>query len=73
MRDRTHEILELIRLTSSSLPKDVEEQLRASIEKEEPGSAVRGTLQTICKNIELSHANSTPICQDAGTPIFYIP
>ena len=24
------------------------------------------------KNIELSRANSTPICQDTGTPIFYV-
>ena len=72
MRDITSEILELIRRTSSSLPKDVEDRLRASIEKEEPGSAARGALETIVKNIELSRANSTPICQDTGTPIFYI-
>src|SRR5512146_1632666 len=72
MRDLTDEILELVRRTSSSLPKDVEERLRASIEKEEPGSAARGALETIMKNIELSRANSTPICQDTGTPIFYV-
>ena len=71
-RDITNEILELIRRTSSSLPKDVEERLKASIEKEEPGSAARGALETIMKNIELSRANSTPICQDTGTPIFYV-
>ena len=45
MRDLTNEILELIRRTSSSLPKDVEDRLRASIEKEEPGSAARGALE----------------------------
>src|SRR5512140_3250368 len=72
MRDITNEILELIRRTSTSLPKDVEERLRASVEKEEPGSAARGALETILKNIELSRANSTPICQDTGTPIFHI-
>lgn len=71
-KDITNEILELIRRTSSSLPKDVEDRLRASIEKEEPGSAARGALETILKNIELSRANSTPICQDTGTPIFYV-
>lgn len=71
-RDYTNEILELIRRTSSSLPKDVEERLRASIEKEEPGSAARGALETILKNVELARANSTPICQDTGTPIFYV-
>jgi len=72
MRDITKEILELIRRTSSSLPADVEKRLRDSIEKEEPGSAARGALETVMKNIELSRANSTPICQDTGTPIFYV-
>ena len=72
MRDLTSEILELIRLTSSSLPPDVEARLHAALEKEEPGSAARGALETILKNVEISRANSTPICQDTGTPIFYI-
>jgi fumarate hydratase class I len=70
--DLNEKILELIRRTSSSLPADVEERLKASVEKEEPGSAARGALQTIMKNIELSRQNSTPICQDTGTPIFYV-
>lgn len=72
MRDLTNDILELIRRTSSSLPPDVEKRLRKSIEKEEPGSAARGALETILKNVELSRAQSTPICQDTGTPIFYV-
>lgn len=72
MRDLTNEILELIRRTSSSLPPDVEKRLRESVEKEAPGSTARGALETIVKNIELSRANSTPICQDTGTPIFYV-
>jgi len=72
MRDLTKEILELIRRTSSDLPADVEERLRKSVEAEAPGSAARGALETIIKNIELSRRNSTPICQDTGTPIFYV-
>jgi fumarate hydratase class I len=72
MRDLTHEIVELIRRTSSSLPKDVEDRLRAAVEKEAPGSAARGAMETVMKNIELSRKNSTPICQDTGTPIFYV-
>lgn len=72
MRDLTNEIVELIRRTSSNLPKDVEDRLRAAVEKEAPGSAARGALETVMKNIELSRKNSTPICQDTGTPIFYI-
>jgi len=72
MRDLTNEILELIRRTSSDLPPDVEERLRAAVEKEAPGSAARGALETILKNVELSRKNSSPICQDTGTPIFYV-
>ena len=68
----TEKTLELIRRTSSSLPPDVEKRLCESVEKEEPGSAARGALETIMKNVELSRANSTPICQDTGTPIFYV-
>ena len=29
-------------------------------------------MQTILENVELARANSTPVCQDTGTPIFYI-
>jgi len=72
MRDYTNEIVELIRRTSSDLPPDVEKKLRAAVEKEAPGSAARGALETIIKNVELSRKNSSPICQDTGTPIFYV-
>jgi fumarate hydratase, class I len=72
MRDLTNEIIELIRRTSSDLPKDVEERLRAAVEKEAPGSAARGALETIMKNVELSRKNSSPICQDTGTPLFNV-
>jgi len=70
--DLTDKILELIRRTSTNLPADVEERLRASVANEEPGSAAHGALETILKNVELSRAQSTPICQDTGTPIFYV-
>jgi fumarate hydratase class I len=72
MRDLTNEILELIRSTSSDLPADVENQLHLAIEKEIPGSAARGAFETILKNVELSRNFSSPICQDTGTPIFYV-
>jgi fumarate hydratase class I len=72
MHDITENILELIRLTSTDLPPDVEASIRRAVEREEPGSAARGALDTIIKNVELSRQNSTPICQDTGTPIFYV-
>jgi fumarate hydratase class I len=72
MQDLTAAILELIRRTATDLPADVEKRLRAALEQEAPGSAARGALETIIKNVELSRENSTPICQDTGTPIFYV-
>jgi fumarate hydratase class I len=72
MRDLKEPILELIRLTSTNLPPDVEKSLREAVEREEPGSAARGAIETILKNVELSRKNFTPICQDTGTPIFYV-
>jgi fumarate hydratase class I len=70
--DLTEEILELVRFTSSNLAPDVEKKLRASLEQEEPGSAAHGALETILKNVEMARQDSTPICQDTGTPIFYV-
>jgi fumarate hydratase class I len=72
MFDLFEPILELVRITSTDLPPDIETSLRDSVEHEQPGSAARGALETILKNVELSRKNSTPICQDTGTPIFYV-
>lgn len=72
MRDLTDAFIELIRRTSTDLPQDVELKLTSAREQEAEGSAARGALDTILKNVELSRRNSTPICQDTGTPIFEI-
>jgi fumarate hydratase, class I len=72
MQDLTTELLELIRLTSTHLSPDVEKVLQEAMEKEEPGSAARGAMETILKNVEMTRTHSTPICQDTGTPIFFV-
>jgi len=72
MRDLTPEILELVRFTSTNLPPDAEKVLREAFAKEEPGSAAYSALETILKNVEMTRRNSTPICQDTGTPIFFV-
>lgn len=72
MQDLTALVLELIRLAATDLPPDVEARLREAVEQEEPGSAARGALETILKNVEMARQNSTPICQDTGTPLFYV-
>ncbi len=72
MRDLTEAFAELIRLASTDLPPDIEKSLRAAREREAEGSAARGALDAILQNVELSRRNATPICQDTGTPIFYV-
>lgn len=72
MQDLTDQFLELIRLAATSLPPDVEKSLHQALESEEKGTAAHSALVTILKNVEMARKNSTPICQDTGTPIFYV-
>lgn len=72
MRDLTQELIELIRRTSTDLPPDVEKALVEAREREAAGSAAKGALDTILQNVELARRESIPICQDTGTPIFYV-
>jgi len=72
MRDLTQELIELIRRTSTDLPPDVEKALVEAREREASGSAAKGALDTILQNVELARRESIPICQDTGTPIFYV-
>lgn len=72
MRDLTQEIFELVRLASTNLPPDVEKRLREAFAQEEPGSAAYSALETILSNVEMTRRNATPICQDTGTPIFFV-
>ena len=70
--DLTQSICELIRLTSTDLPAVVEQRLRKSQVDETAGSAARGAMDRILENVEMTRKNSTPICQDTGTPIFFV-
>src|SRR5512136_1829864 len=72
MRDLTPELVELIRFTSTNLSPDVQKTLETARDREEQGSAAQSALVTILDNVDLSRLNSTPICQDTGTPIFYV-
>jgi fumarate hydratase class I len=72
MQDLTDAFVELIRRAATQLPEDMKKAIREAKEREEPGSAAEGALDTIIKNIEMARAKSTPICQDTGTPIFQI-
>jgi fumarate hydratase class I len=64
--------VELIRRASTDLPADVETAIQKAQALEDPGSPAADALETILNNVALARANATPICQDTGTPIFYI-
>lgn len=65
-------LLELIRRSSADLPADVEAALRQAQAREEPGSPAEGVLKVILQNINLARERGTPLCQDTGTPIFFV-
>lgn len=72
MEDLTKHFLELVRFTATDLAPDIEKSLREAADREEAGSAARGAMETIINNVEMARENSSPICQDTGTPIFYV-
>lgn len=64
--------VELIRRTSSDLPVDVVMAIEEGLLTEKRNSIAHKTLQMILKNIELAKEKSLPMCQDTGTPVFYV-
>ncbi len=64
--------VEVIRKTSSELPKDVADAIHVGRSKEAPGSRAEYALGIIEKNIELGKLKSQPLCQDTGTNLFYV-
>ena len=70
--DLTDQIMELVRLTATDLPPDIENRLKKARDDEENGSAAQDALDTILDNVALARKKSTPICQDTGTPIFFV-
>lgn len=72
MENLVPHFVELIRRASTDLPADIEAALRRARAGEDQGSAAQTAFDSILENVRLSRANSTPICQDTGTPIFYV-
>jgi len=70
--DLTDQFVELIRRAATQLPADMRQGLREAKTNEAPGSAAEGALDTILLNVDIAEKNSTPICQDTGTPIFEV-
>ncbi len=70
--DLTSQILELIRISSTDLPADVERAIQEATKKEEKESSAETVLLTIEENIKLARKESTAMCQDTGSLVFYI-
>ncbi|MCK4835683.1 MAG: fumarate hydratase [Candidatus Aminicenantes bacterium] len=65
-------ILELIRQAATDLSPDVEKVLSQAYEREDKGAPAKSVFDTILENVRQARENSTPICQDTGSLIFYI-
>jgi fumarate hydratase class I len=72
MNDLTEALVELIRKASCELAPDIEKALEQAHANEEPGTAASEVFATLKDNVDIARQNATPICQDTGTPIFYV-
>lgn len=72
MVDLTDHFVELVRRAATDLSPDVEAAIRDARDREDPTTPAPAVLDTVLENVELARENNTPICQDTGTPIFYV-
>lgn len=72
LRERVKELMKrLILLASTRMPRDVVDFMRKAL-SEEDSPVARKQLETMLLNIELAKSASVAICQDTGTPYFYL-
>lgn len=62
---------ELVRVAATRLPLDVYQALRRAAELEDEPLA-RRQLEAMLRNAELAAERGAPVCQDTGTPFFYM-
>lgn len=68
----TEPLHDLIRLAATDLPKDVQTALTAGVAREAEQSSAADALKTILENVRLAKARVRPMCQDTGTPLFFV-
>jgi len=64
-------LVSVIEEASTTMPSDVVDALKKAYEKED-NPVAKKQLEAILKNIELAGKSRAPICQDTGTPYFYV-
>jgi len=65
-------LIDLVRRASLELPEDVLDALKKAARQEEENSPARLVLGSILNNARIAKEKGVPICQDTGTPIFYV-
>jgi fumarate hydratase, class I len=65
-------MIEVIRKTSTDLPKDVVEVIESGRKVEADDSRGKYAMNIICSNIGLAKTKSQPLCQDTGSILFYV-
>ncbi len=65
-------VYQLIVETSTNLPGDVRQAIKAAQEAEDSATRAGLSLSTIATNIEMAENKVSPICQDTGMPTFVV-
>jgi fumarate hydratase class I len=65
-------LLELIRITSTKIPDDVQKVILEALAREEKNTTAEYAMTIIKANIDLAKKKSQPICQDTGTILFFV-
>jgi fumarate hydratase class I len=65
-------LLELIKSTSTKLPKDITDVISQYCSKEKSGTPAKYAMDIIKENFRLAEEIEQPICQDTGSIIFFV-
>lgn len=65
-------LVEIVRKTSTDLPKDVLQAVQQGHSCEEQGSRGDYAMGILEKNVQLARLKSQPLCQDTGSILFYV-
>ena len=65
-------VLELIKKCATDLPPDIVRGLKEGQEREEKGSLGYNVFTTLLDDVEVARQNTAPLCQDTGTPLFFV-
>ncbi len=65
-------ILELLRITSTVIPDDIQKVILEALEREEKETSAQYAMDIIQANIKLAKMKSQPLCQDTGTIVIKV-